>query len=213
MFTGIVEELGRIKTIRRQGRAFSLRIAARDVLDGTAAGDSIAVDGVCLTVSALHPDGFTADVMPETIRVTTLSLRRPGERVNLERALAAGNRIGGHIISGHIDGTGRIISRIRRENAEILRISTAQALLRQMVLKGSVAVDGASLTIMALDRTSFSVSLIPHTKLASGLGGKPVGAPVNIECDLFAKYGASRPDDRTSSREPLSLSFLESCGF
>lgn len=213
MFTGIVEELGRIVSIRRPGRAFVLHIAAIDVLKGTVVGDSIAVDGVCLTVSALHPDGFTADVMPETARVTTLSLRRPGNTVNLERALATGKRVGGHFISGHIDGTGRIVSRIRRENADIVRISAAPALLRKMVSKGSVAVDGASLTIMGLDRTSFSVSLIPHTRLASGLGDKPAGAPVNIECDLFAKYGVPCPDDRTASRGPLSLSFLESCGF
>jgi len=188
MFTGIIEEIGILRERTGGGRSWRLGFRAARILAGTRIGDSIAVDGVCLTVSALLPDGFRADVMPETIRVTTLGGLPPGTRVNLERALAAGDRLGGHVVSGHVDAVARILARTRCGNAEVVRIGLPPTLRPFLVRKGSIAVDGTSLTVLDLDDTSFRVSLIPHTRALSVIGTKRPGDRVNLEGDQLARY-------------------------
>ena len=187
MFTGIVEEKGIAERIVK-GAAGSIFVRAKKVLEGTKIGDSIAVNGVCLTVTSFTPGGFTADIMPETFRRSSLGRLRHGDSVNLERAMAADGRFGGHIVSGHIDGTGTIRSVKKEKNATWVEIETPPALLRHMVEKGSVAIDGISLTIAAVTEDSFSVSLIPHTGSETTLLSKKAGEPVNLETDIIAKY-------------------------
>ncbi len=184
MFTGIVEEIGEV----RRAAAGRLFIGARRVLEGTEIGDSIAVSGVCLTVTSLEAAGFAADVMPETLRRSSLGALRPGSRVNLERALTLAGRLGGHIVSGHIDGTGRVASVREEENARVLSIEAPPALTRYVVVRGSVALDGVSLTVTATGDTSFSVSLVPHTRQATTLDERRAGDVVNVETDLIGKY-------------------------
>lgn len=188
MFTGIVEELGTIRAVRRGARSAVLSIAARTVLEDLKIGDSVAVNGVCLTVTSLDDGGFTADVMPETLRRSSLGALGPGGRVDLERAMAAGGRFGGHIVSGHIDGTGTIRALRQDDNAVWYTVSAAPALLKYIVEKGSIAIDGISLTVAAVDETSFSVSVIPHTAANTILGTKRPGDTVNLETDLIGKY-------------------------
>jgi riboflavin synthase len=188
MFTGIVEETGTVKEIRRSGRSVSLKITADKTLEGTRTGDSIAVDGVCLTVTDVSVDGFTADVMPESMNRTTIQYFRPGSPVNLERALQVADRLGGHFVTGHIDATGRILERRKDDTAEWFRISVPAGILKYIAEKGSVAVDGISLTIARIEGASFSVSIIPHTQSATTILQKRTGAQVNIECDILAKY-------------------------
>ena len=163
MFTGIVEEKGKVSHMQLGGESGVIAVKARKVLEGTKIGDSIAVNGVCLTVTSLQPDGFTADVMAETIRRSSLGSCKAGSQVNLERAMAADGRFGGHIVSGHIDGTGVIKSMIREENAIWVRIETSKDILHLIVEKGSICIDGISLTVAKLDESSFAVSVIPHT--------------------------------------------------
>ena len=163
MFTGIIEEIGKISNIKRGARSAILSIQASKVLEDAHLGDSIAVNGVCLTVTTLNGDVFTADVMNETLSRSSLGSLRAGSPVNLERAMAAGGRFGGHIVSGHIDGTGRIASVTRDDNAVWFRIMADKKLLRYIVEKGSIAIDGISLTVAKTDSESFSVSIIPHT--------------------------------------------------
>ena len=188
MFTGIIEEVGTIGSIRRGGKSIALEVQANRVLDGTRVGDSIAVDGVCLTVTALHEHSFTADVMPETVKRTTLNHLKPGSKINLERALRLSDRLGGHLVSGHIDGIGRIVERRREENAEWFRIDAGQEVLRYVVGKGSVAIDGISLTVVKADSRSFTVSIIPLTQEVTTILQKRSGEQVNIECDIIGKY-------------------------
>ena len=188
MFTGIVEEMGTVKAIRKGPHSAVVEIQAQVVLEDLHIGDSIAVNGVCLTATAFSPAGFTADVMHETLNRSALALLRPGSRVNLERALAAGGRFGGHIVSGHIDGTGTIASQKREDNAVWVKIKTPAPLLRYIVEKGSIAIDGVSLTVAAVTDTDFSVSIIPHTGAQTILLGKKPGDPVNLECDVIGKY-------------------------
>lgn len=184
MFTGIIEELG---TVERVGGG-EIVLRAATVLEGTRLGDSIAVNGVCLTVTRLTSAGFTADVMPETLRRSSLGNLRPGSQVNLERAMAADGRFGGHIVSGHIDGTGTVSSLRREGNAVWVTIAAGPELLRGIVEKGSIAIDGISLTVAAVDDASFSVSIIPHTAASTILGTKRPGDTVNLETDLIGKY-------------------------
>lgn len=188
MFTGIIEEIGKISNIKRGARSAILSIQASKVLEDAHLGDSIAVNGVCLTVTALNGDVFTADVMNETLSRSSLGSLRAGSPVNLERAMAAGGRFGGHIVSGHIDGTGRIASVTRDDNAVWFRITAEKKLLRYIVEKGSIAIDGISLTVAKLDGESFSVSIIPHTMGETVLGSKKAGDIVNLENDIIAKY-------------------------
>ncbi|SKB96727.1 riboflavin synthase alpha chain [Lachnospiraceae bacterium] len=188
MFTGIVEETGVVEKLDIKGNSGKIVVRAKKVLEGTKIGDSIAVNGICLTVTNMTSDSFTADVMAETVRRSSLSMSRPGSRVDLERAMAADGRFGGHIVSGHIDGTGVIRSVIREENAVWFRISAGGALLRQIVEKGSIAIDGISLTVASVDDTTFSVSVIPHTIKETVLSDKKAGDTVNLETDVIGKY-------------------------
>lgn len=236
MFTGIIEETGTVKSIRTGQDSAIVTVQARKVLEGTVEGDSIAVNGVCLTVTSMTGDSFTADAMPETLRRSSLGSLKPGDMVNLERALPAGGRLGGHIVSGHVDACGRVESVKASGIARIIRIeipANASGLMPLIAVKGSVAVDGASLTVVAVDNDSFSVSLIPHTRSASTLGSIRPGTIVNVEADVFARYiarilSAGLPADMLSSGPadgPLSdssdrlagggltLEFLEKNGF
>lgn len=188
MFTGIIEEVGRLKAMHRGGKSITLEVSASKVLEGTVVGDSIATNGVCLTVTSIMPQGFTADVMPETVRRTSLSALQPGSSVNLERALQLQTRLGGHIVSGHVDGTGRIVKIERDDTALWLTVECAASLMRYIVLKGSVTLQGVSLTVARVTPTTFSVSLIPHTQHATTLHTAKVGDEVNIENDVIAKY-------------------------
>jgi len=188
MFTGIIEEIGKVKAVRRASRSIVLEIAARKVLEGTRVGDSIATNGVCLTVTALGEDGFVADVMPETMQRSGLGDLKPGDRVNLERALCLNSRIGGHIVAGHVDGTGRITGKEQDENAVWITISAGPEILRYVIEKGSVAIDGVSLTVAYVGEAVFKVSVIPHTQEETTLISRKVGERVNIENDMIAKY-------------------------
>ena len=187
MFTGIIEETGTVSRAVTSGSG-GLAISASRVLEGTKTGDSIAVNGVCLTVTEITATGFTADVMPETLRRSDLGGLTAGDKVNLERAMAANGRFGGHIGSGHIDGTGTIISLKKEGNAVWVRIGAGSDILSLIVEKGSVAIDGISLTVAALDNDSFSVSVIPHTAKETTLISKKSGDVVNLENDIVGKY-------------------------
>ena len=188
MFTGIVEELGSIRSVRRGQHSSVLSIAATDILSDLKIGDSVAVNGVCLTATTVDGSGFTADVMHETLNRSSLGSLTVGSHVNLERAMAANGRFGGHIVSGHIDGTGTIRALRRDDNAVWYTVSAAPSLLKYIVEKGSIAIDGISLTVAAVDDASFSVSIIPHTAASTILGSKRPGDTVNLETDLIGKY-------------------------
>ena len=165
-----------------------LTVAARKVLDGLQVGDSIAVNGICLTVTSFDSTGFQADVMPETVRCTSFASLRQGSAVNLERALTLASRLGGHIVSGHIDGVGTILSFAEEKNALVMKVEAGPAQLRYIVEKGSVALDGISLTVAEVSEGWFSVSLIPHTRSVTDLRDKKPGDPINIENDVVGKY-------------------------
>ena len=188
MFTGIIEEIGTVRRIEHGAKGARLTIQANTVLEDTRIGDSIATNGVCLTVVSMTGDSFSADVMAESLRRSSLGTLQGGSPVNLERAMAANGRFGGHIVSGHIDGTGTIASQKREDNAVWVKIKTPAPLLRYIVEKGSIAIDGVSLTVAAVTGTDFSVSIIPHTGAQTILLGKKPGDPVNLECDVIGKY-------------------------
>ncbi len=188
MFTGIIEEMGILEGLSGGFDRQSIKIKASRVLEGTKIGDSIAVNGVCLTVTDLTSTGFTADVMPETVRRTNFAELRPGSPVNLERAMAADGRFGGHIVSGHIDGTGKIRTLRPEGNAVWVEIAPDRSLLRGIVEKGSVAIDGISLTVARVTTETFAVSVIPHTGKETTLLGKKTGDLVNLETDIVGKY-------------------------
>ena len=205
MFTGLIEEQGRVLTPPRNGK---LSLAADKVTEGLALGDSIAVNGVCLTVSAFSGQRFTADVMPETLHRSNLGELRTGSLVNLERALPATGRFGGHFVSGHIDGVGSLLSVRPEGNALIFSIRAAPELLRGIVEKGSVAIDGISLTVVEVTETLFSVSVIPHTAAVTTLAGKRPGDRLNLETDMIGKYvlralSLSQSSNNTSVNESL----------
>lgn len=188
MFTGIVEEMGVVHSVTMGVRSAVLDVEAHTVLDGTKIGDSIAVNGVCLTVTGMQGSRFQADVMAETLRRSSLGELHRGSRVNLERAMPADGRFGGHIVSGHIDGTGRILSMVREDNAVWVEIGADRRLLRYIIEKGSVAVDGISLTVAGVTEKSFRLSVIPHTGAETTLLHKRAGDVVNLENDLVGKY-------------------------
>ncbi|MGN0483445.1 MAG: riboflavin synthase [Lachnospiraceae bacterium] len=188
MFTGIIEEVGHVKSISGGGNAIVLGISCKTVLENTKIGDSIAVNGVCLTVTKLHADWYEADVMPETMHRTVLGNLKVGSPVNLERAMAADGRFGGHIVSGHIDGTGTIQAVRPDENAVWFTIAAESELLHYIVEKGSICIDGISLTVADVTEKTFSVSVIPHTRANTSLSKKDVGDDVNLECDIIGKY-------------------------
>ena len=188
MFTGIVEELGTVAGIEDQGDALRLTIHAEHVLADAGLGDSISVNGCCLTVAQRDGDTWTADVMQETLDKTSLYGVRPGDRVNLERAVTADKRLGGHIVQGHVDATGSVVRREPSEHWELVEISLPVELSRYLVDKGSITVDGVSLTVVSAGEDRFSVSLIPETLARTTLGTKQPGDPVNLEVDVIAKY-------------------------
>lgn len=204
MFTGIIEEVGRVKAAASN----RLTIAAVKVLDGTALGDSIAINGACLTVSALGASFFSVDVMPETLQRTGLGQLRTGHDVNLERALLVGGRLGGHLVQGHIDGTGKITSLVPREGAKIATVTAPGNILKYVVEKGFITVDGASLTVTGCGDSSFNVSLVGYTLEHTTLGGKRVGELVNLEVDIIAKYV-----ERFRRESGVTLEFLAEQGF
>ena len=215
MFTGIVEELGTIRAVRRGAASAVLSIGAAEVLSDLKIGDSVAVNGVCLTVTSLDDGGFTADVMHETLNRSSLGALIPGSRVNLERAMPANGRFGGHIVSGHIDGTGKVASVRPDDNALWYTIYAAPELLRCIVEKGSITIDGISLTVAAVDDTSFSVSLIPHTAAVTTLGKKRAGDTVNLETDIIGKYVEKllRPAPEPERQGGINWEFLAENGF
>lgn len=188
MFTGIIEEVGRVASVRRGAHSCVLTVSARTVLEDVHLGDSIATNGVCLTVTAFDDASFSADVMHETLDRSSLGRLRPGSPVNLERAMAADGRFGGHIVSGHIDGVGTIKEVTADDNAVWYRIEAEPAVLRYVVEKGSIAIDGISLTVAKVDAATFSVSIIPHTRAQTNLAAKRAGDVVNLETDLIGKY-------------------------
>lgn len=188
MFTGIIEEMGSIAAIQKGSKSFRITLNCRKVLADAKMGDSIAVNGVCLTVSGLTGSSFSADVMAETVRRSALGDLKVGSRVNLERAMLAGGRFGGHIVSGHIDGTGRIREFKKEDNAVWVTIETEPKLLRYIVEKGSIAIDGISLTVADLSQDAFKVSVIPHTRAETTLLLKNAGDRVNLENDIIGKY-------------------------
>lgn len=188
MFTGIIEEKGIIERLDIAGSSGRIRIKAKKVLEGTGTGDSIAVNGICLTVVTFDEDGFTADVMAETVRRSSLKTCRPGTEVNLERAMALGGRFGGHIVAGHIDGTGVISELKKEENAVWITIRTNPDIMRYVIKKGSVAIDGVSLTVARTFDDGFAVSVIPHTGEETTLIDKRAGDEVNLENDIIGKY-------------------------
>ena len=204
MFTGIVEEIGTVRTLRRGAHSAVLSIDARTVLERTRLGDSIAVNGVCLTVTSLGATQFSADVMHETLRRSNLGALHAGSPVNLERAMAADGRFGGHLVSGHIDAVGTIRRIQRDDNAVWYTIGADATTLRHIIMKGSIAIDGISLTVARLTDDTFSVSVIPHTRAETNLAQKRVGDEVNLETDVIGKYV-----DRLLSLGPPSSSSPE----
>lgn len=201
MFTGIVEEIGLVRSAERD----ALTTQASRVLEGTRAGDSISVNGVCLTVISLDASSFKVNVMPETLKRTNLGNLRPGAPVNLERALALGGRLGGHLVQGHVDATGKLLSLVRVEKAIVARYSAPAELIHYMVPKGFVAVDGASLTVTEVDASSFSVSLVEITQETTNLARRRPGDLVNLEVDILAKYVEKMLETR---RTGISQEFL-----
>ena len=206
MFTGIIEEIGTVRDTSRNRLAFE----AREVLDATRTGDSISVNGVCLTVVSLENHGFAANVMPETLRHTNLGGLHYGDPVNLERALLPGGRLGGHLVLGHVDDTGEVVSAGNEEDARLVRISAPDRLMRYIVNKGFIAVDGVSLTIADLDDVSFAVSLVTYTMEGTTLGGRRPGDIVNLEVDILAKYVENL---REREGQRLTPAFLREYGF
>ena len=188
MFTGLIAALGTVERLAEGSTNCRLTVRAPQLLSGVKTGDSIAVNGVCLTVVHLRGDSFTADVMPETVRRTTLHLLQPGDRVNLEKALRPTDGLDGHIVQGHVEGVGTIQQIIPEGNARVYRIQAPGELLRYIVVKGSVAVDGISLTVTETDDSGFGISLIPHTAKMTTLGYKSAGDAVNLETDILARY-------------------------
>lgn len=225
IFTGIVEETGKIESVANGNKSAIITIIADKVLKGTKIGDSIAVNGVCLTVTSISGNKFTADVMAETLRRSSLGTLKHGSKVNLERAMADDGRFGGHIVSGHIDGTGTICSLEREDNAVWVEIETPDKLLKYIVEKGSIAIDGISLTVAKLTDDSFSVSVIPHTGEETTLLAKKPGDIVNLENDIVGKYVERLLNFNTSQKSPtdnktdrstksnITMDFLTENGF
>lgn len=217
MFTGIIEGLGTIVGIRPVSQGRQLAIAADFSLEQSSVGDSIAVNGACLTATRIDDCRFEVDVSPETLSTTILGEIKVNERVNLERALRLSDRLDGHLVSGHVDGIGKIVSRTPKGNATIVTIEVDPALARYMIKKGSVAVDGTSLTINQCDKNSFSVSIIPHTAKMTTITLKSVGTLVNIETDMIGKYverfvkQTDGPDNRADGA--IDKAFLARTGF
>ena len=221
MFTGIIEEIGTVKNIQKGSKNAFVEIGASLIMDDVRVGDSIAVNGVCLTATSVSDKGFTADVMAETLRRSSLGSLVKGSKVNLERAMLAGGRFGGHIVSGHIDGTGVISDLTKEGNAIWVSIKADSSILKLIIEKGSIAIDGISLTVAYVDNDIFKVSIIPHTQDETTLTSKKVGDIVNLENDVVGKYvekllrfgSTAEEDDKTKNKQDLTMDTLISNGF
>lgn len=211
MFTGIIEELGKVKQIQPSSEAMCLTISASKILADVQLGDSIAVNGICLTVTKFTNDTFTVDVMPESMRATSLKSLKIGQPVNLERAMLANGRFGGHIVSGHIDGTATIVRKQNVSNAVYIELKMAPELTKQCIVRGSITIDGISLTIFELTDTTVTVSIIPHTYKETVLGFKQIGDIVNIETDLIGKYVKKLMT--AHSKKEVTFDMLSRAGF
>lgn len=212
MFTGIIEEIGKVKSISNNTKSSRIEISATKVLDNTLIGDSISTNGVCLTVTELDKNSFTVDVMAETVRSSNLSKLKVNDQVNLERALTLQTRLGGHLVSGHVDIEGRISNVEKEENATWITIAIEQMYMKYMVKKGSVAIDGVSLTIQDISESNIRVSIIPHTKEVTTLLHKSLGDSVNIEIDMMVKY-VERLLSFKQEKEMIDESFLRKHGY
>jgi riboflavin synthase len=215
MFTGLIEEIGVVQSIKKSAKSARITIKADKVLEEIKLGDSISTNGVCLTATEFSAKSFTVDVMAETMRRSNLKDFSPGQEVNLERAMRLGDRLGGHIVSGHIDGMGTIVNYQNEDNAVWITISSNPEILKYIVQKGSIAIDGVSLTVAYVDESVFKVSIIPHTKDATTLLRKKVGYDVNLECDVVGKYieklmGAK---EQAPKNQGISFNFLSENGF
>ncbi len=206
MFTGIIEEVGKVTSVQPR----NLVVAAKDVLHGMEVGGSIAVDGACLTITNLNPDSFSVDIMPETLGRTKLGLLRAGDRVNLERPLALGGQLGGHLVQGHVDDTGRVASIKSDSGAIIMGFEAPRQVMGYIVEKGFIAVDGVSLTVVARDADSFQVSIVGHTREHTTLGSRRLGDLVNLEIDIIAKYVEQLSQARNTG---ITAEFLQEHGF
>ena len=216
IFTGIIEELGVVKSIAINGASGCIKIKSKKVLEGTQLGDSIAVNGTCLTVTSINSDGFSADVMAETVKRTSLSQVGKGDLVNLERAMILNGRFGGHIVSGHIDGTGTITKYTKEENAIWVTIKAPDEILDLIVEKGSICIDGISLTVATVSDQDFQVSIIPHTAKETTLIHKKVGSLVNLENDIVGKYikklMENNQEKQAKKASGLTMEMLEEYG-
>lgn len=217
MFTGLVAELGTVERLARQGESYHLTVAAKKVMNNLKIGDSVAVNGACLTVVHMEGDAFTADVMPETVRLTNIGGLYAGDKVNLERTLRLCDGLDGHIVSGHVEGLGTIVGQRPEGIAVVVTIAAEGRLLKYILPKGSIAIDGISLTVTEVTETGFSVSLIPHTAKETTLGFKTVGDKVNLETDIIGKYvermlGFNTPQKQEQG-EALSMDMLMKNGF
>lgn len=215
MFTGIIEEVGKVQGIMKSTKSAKIIISASKVLEDVNLGDSISTNGVCLTVTEFSANRFTVDVMAETMRKSNLDKLSIGDEVNLERALRVGDRFGGHIVSGHIDGTGIITNYEKEDNAIWVTVKAKPEILRYIVQKGSITIDGISLTIAYIDDKVFKVSIIPHTKEVTTLLKKKVGDIVNLECDMVGKYieKLMMTKEDTKDKQKIDLDFLRINGF
>jgi len=216
MFTGLIEEIGEIVNIKHSSDVYKLSISANKIFDDLKLGDSVAVNGVCLTACEISSKTFTADVMPETINRTALGSLKRGSRVNLERAMLANGRFGGHIVSGHIDGVGTFSDIKKDANAVRISISAEPEILKFIVEKGSIAINGVSLTVTHVSESEFGVSIIPHTGNETTLLSYALGTTVNLECDVIGKYVGRFMEFMPSSKQKSSridMDFLNKCGF
>ena len=215
MFTGLIEEIGTVESVKKGPKSATISIKAKKILEDMVPGDSIATNGVCLTATSFTPDSFKVDVMAETMRKSNLNSLSPGNKVNLERALKLGERLGGHIVSGHIDGTGTIEDFRQEDNAVWVSITAPPDILKYIINKGSIAVDGISLTVAYVDNKCFKVSIIPLTKDETTLIGKNMGDEVNLEVDMIGKYVerllSFKEDNPHNSN--IDINFLSEHGF
>lgn len=215
MFTGLIEEIGRVESVIKSAKSARITINAKTVLEGVKLGDSICTNGVCLTVTSFDRNRFSIDAMAETMRRSNLRNLSPGDEVNLERALSIGNRLGGHMVTGHIDGMGTIENYEKEDNAVWITVGASPEILRYIVQKGSIAIDGVSLTVAYVDNSIFKVSIIPHTKDMTTLLRKKVGDEVNLECDIIGKYVEKflGVKEQTPVKNGINLNFLIENGF
>lgn len=217
MFTGLIEEIGTVKKIVSGSGSAEITIKASKIMDDVKIGDSISTNGICLTVTRFTGSEFTVDAMPETMKLTNLKSLRNGSRVNLERALRLGDRLGGHIVSGHVDGTGKLLSFSEDDNAIWVEIGAGREIMKYIIHKGSITIDGTSLTVANLGKESFKVSIIPLTQEETTLTSKKVGEEVNLECDLVGKYierfTMFKEEDKEENKKGIDMSFLKENGF